>query len=140
MVENSIDFECMTSFAYNPVTKGKVCKVFLKGAAMAPRLQTVTKQTLCKWGHFDKAKLTFKMLLASWAFDTLLKRIRYFFSDKNLGSLGQRAAKLLAIKLWEWFHSGRSRIRADWFKRDRGRAEDFFLRPPTLTVINFEKT
>ena len=32
------------------------------------------------------------------------------FDSENLGSVGQRAAKLLAIRLWEWFDPGRSRI------------------------------
>ena len=43
-------------------------------------------------------KTTFKILLASWAFYTILKGFRSF-NAKNLGSLGQRTAKLPAIKL-----------------------------------------
>ena len=39
------------------------------------------------------------MLLASWAFDSVEKRLRSFDTE-NLGSVGQRAAKLPAIKLW----------------------------------------
>ena len=45
---------------------------FFQYTALAPRLQTVTNETLWKWGHFDKAKLTLKMLPASWNFDTLI--------------------------------------------------------------------
>ena len=77
------------------------------------------------------------MLLASWNFDTVLKRFRSF-NAKNLGSVGQRAAKLPAIKLWEWFYPARTKIRADWFECGRGCVADFFLRPPTLTASNFE--
>ena len=32
----------------------------------------------------------------------------------------------------------RNRTRADWFEWGRGRAADFFLRPPTLKAGNFE--
>ena len=55
-------------------------------------------KSLCKWGHFEKAKTTFKMLLATWFLVCLFKRFR-FFNAKNLGSAGQRAAKLLAVKV-----------------------------------------
>ena len=48
------------------------------------------------------------MLLASWTFDTVVKGIRSFIAE-NLGSVGQRAAKLLAIKLWELFDFARIR-------------------------------
>ena len=59
-------------------------------------------KSLCKWGHFEKAKTTFKMLLATWFLVCFLKRFRSFVAE-NLKSVGQRAAKLPAIKLWEWF-------------------------------------
>ena len=39
------------------------------------------------------------MLLASWNFDTVLKRFR-FFNAESLGSVSQRASKLLAVKVW----------------------------------------
>ena len=58
----------------------------------------LNKPYLCKWGHFEKAKPTFKMLLAPWAFDTVEKNIR-FLNAENLGSIGQRAAKLLAVNV-----------------------------------------
>ena len=61
-------------------------------------------KSLCKWGHFEKAKTTFKMLLATWFLMCFFIRFR-FFNAKNLGSVGQRAAKLPAIKLWEWFET-----------------------------------
>ena len=51
-----------------------------------------------KWGHFDRVNSTFKMLLSSWNFDTVFKKIRSF-DAKNLGSVGQRPAKLLAVKV-----------------------------------------
>ena len=51
-----------------------------------------------KWGHFDGAKPTLKIRLASWAFHTILKRFR-ILNAENLGSVGQRAAKLLAVKV-----------------------------------------
>ena len=74
------------------------------------------------------------MLLASWFLVCFFKRLRSF-NDKNLRSVGQRAAKLPAIKLWEWLDrdqdSNPGRL-ADW-----GRLADFFLRPPTLTASNF---
>ena len=76
------------------------------------------------------------MLLASWNFDTLYNGFRSF-NDRNMESVGQRAAKLLAIKLWEWFDPGTTRIRADRFDQGRGRVADFFMRPPTLTASNF---
>ena len=89
-----------------------------------------------KWGQFDRAKPIFKILLASWAFYIIEKGFRSFNSE-NLGSVGQRAAKLQAIKLWEWFNPARSRMRAKWFECGRGRVADFFLRTPTLTASNF---
>ena len=89
-----------------------------------------------KWGHFEKAKTTFKMLLATWFLVCFFKRFRSFVAE-NLESVGQRAAKLPAIKLWEWLDRDRGsnpgRL-ADW---GRGRLADFFLRPPTLTASNF---
>ena len=76
-------------------------------------------------------------MLASWTFGTVLKRFRSFNAE-NLRSADQRAAKLPAIKLWEWFDFARVRTRADWFKWGRGRMADFFMRPPTLKAGNFE--
>ena len=76
------------------------------------------------------------MLLASWFLVCFFKKFRCF-NAKNLGSVGQWAAKLPAIKLSEWLDRDResnpSRL-ADW---GRGRPADFFLRPPTLTASNF---
>ena len=77
------------------------------------------------------------MLLASWTFYTILKGFRSFNAE-NVGSVGQRAANLPAIKVWEWFDPGPPRTRADWFECGRGRMADFFVRPPTLTTGNFE--
>ena len=57
-----------------------------------------------------------------------------------MGSVGQRGAKLPAMKLLEWFDPGQTRIQADWYEWDRVRATDFFLKPPTLTAGNIEAT
>ena len=70
-------------------------------------------KSLCKWGHFEKAKTTFKMLLATWFLVCFFKRFRSFVAE-NLESVGQRAAKLPAIKLWEWFEGAGVRTRAHW--------------------------
>ena len=53
---------------------------------------------LCKWGNFEWAKPILKMLLASWFLVCFFKRFRSF-NAKNLRSVGQRAAKLLAVKV-----------------------------------------
>ena len=45
------------------------------------------------------------MLLASWTFYIVLKGFRSL-NAKNVESVGQRAAKLPAIKVWEWFDPG----------------------------------
>ena len=84
-----------------------------------------------------RVKLILKMHLANWIFDIVLKGFGSFNAE-NLGSVGQRAAKWPAIKLWEWFDSGTTRIRADWFESGRGQMADFFLRPSTLTASNFD--
>ena len=68
------------------------------------RLRSYTSnKSLCKWGQFEKAKTTFKILLATWFLMCFFKRFRSFVAE-NLESLDQSAAKLLAIKLWEWFN------------------------------------
>ena len=92
--------------------------------------------SLCKWGQFERAKTTLKMLLASWILVCFFKRFRSF-NAKNLRSVVQSAAKLSAMKLWEWLDCDREsnpgRL-ADW---GRGWLADFFLGPPTLTASNF---
>ena len=47
-----------------------------------------------KLGNFDREKPTLKMLPAALNFDTLYKRFRSFYT-RDMGSVGQRAAKLL---------------------------------------------
>ena len=74
--------------------------------------------SLCKWGHFEKAKTTFKMLPASWTFDTIEEGNRSFNAE-NLRSKGQRAAKLPAIKLrmigaGQASNRGRMRLHTIW--------------------------
>ena len=76
------------------------------------------------------------MLLASWFLMSFFKRFSSFFAE-NLESVGQRAAKLPAIKLWERFDCAGHRTQADWFGWGQGRLADFFLRPPTLKASNF---
>ena len=75
-------------------------------------------------------KSTLEMLLVSWTFDKVIKGVRSFYAE-NLGSVSQRATKLPAIKLWEWFDPWPTQIQADWFKWGQGWALDFFLRTPT---------
>ena len=88
-------------------------RCYLKISNFDLKILEWTKPILCsKWDHFDRAKPIFKILLASLNFDTVQKRFRSFFAQ-NLGSVGQRTAKLLAIKLWELFHPGRTRIWAE---------------------------
>ena len=58
--------------------------------AMPDENGTLSKSALLKWGHFDKAKHTLKILLASWTF-TVWKVFRSFNAE-NLGSVCQRAA------------------------------------------------
>ena len=54
--------------------------------------------SLCKWGHFERAKPTLKILLASWFFVCFFKMFRSF-NAWNLGSLGRMASKLPAAKV-----------------------------------------
>ena len=51
-----------------------------------------------KWGHFEGAKMTLKMLPASWYSKYLFNGFRSF-DIVNMGSVGQRASKLLAVKV-----------------------------------------
>ena len=59
------------------------------------------------------------------------------FYTFNTGSVGQRAAKLPVIKLWEWFNPGQIQIRAHCFRLGPGPSGKLFLRPPTLKASNF---
>ena len=58
-------------------------------------------------------------------------------SSNTVKSVGQSAAKLPAIKLWEWFDPGCSRTQANRFECGQGWKADFFFRPPTLIAKNF---
>ena len=74
---------------------------------------------LCKWGHFESAKTTLKMLGASWFLVNFLKRFRSF-NAKNLRSKGQRASKLLAVKvggLKKMLKSVEVRLAQIWLRR-----------------------
>ena len=68
-----------------------------------------TKPILCrKLGHFDRVKPILKILLASRTFYTVEKGFRSFNAE-NLGFVGQRASKLLAVKV-----GGHKKKSADW--------------------------
>ena len=73
---------------------------------------------------YQKAKPTFKMLLAFWSVDTVEKRIRSFNAE-NLEFVDQMAAKLPAIKLWEWYDPGRTRIQPTGSSGARARLQTF---------------
>ena len=76
-----------------------------------------------KWGHFERAKMTPKILPASWCLKYLFKWFRSF-NTVFLESVGQRTSKLLAVKvgglkkksaIWPWpllNQSVRVRLRA----------------------------
>ena len=70
----------------------------LDTSTVACRKTGLFGKLLCKWGHFERAKTTLKMLLASWFLVCFFKRFRCLNAE-NLGSVGQRAAKLLAVKV-----------------------------------------
>ena len=40
----------------------------------------------------------------------LSRGLRIFHKEENVGSVGQRGAKLVSVKLWEWFNPGWSQI------------------------------
>ena len=61
-------------------------------------LQTVIIWDLFKWGLLDRAKSNFKMLSAPWNSIHCKKKSRSLRA-KNFGSVGQRATKLLAVKV-----------------------------------------
>ena len=60
------------------------------------------------------------------------KKIRSFDAE-NLGSVGQRTAKLPAIKIWEWFDPTQTRL----VRVGPGSVSRLFLRSPTLTASNY---
>ena len=79
------------------------------------------------------------MLLASWVFIYYFKSFRSLNAE-NLRSVGQRALKLLAVKLWKWFDFARDRTRAKCNCTQFGgmaEAADFSMRIPILTASNF---
>ena len=78
------------------------------------------------------------MLPASWTFDTNEKRHRSLNAE-NLRSIGQRASKMLAVKLWKWFDCAWNRTQCAIAHNMDGMAEvaDLFLRTPTLKACNF---
>ena len=100
--------------------------LYVHYTAVPSHLKMVTKWTLCKWGHFERAKLTFKMLPASWSFNTA-----------NIGFFGPRAAKLPSVKVWEWFDPGQSWTWVEHAYKYFGRKGRSGFRPPTLTASNF---
>jgi len=90
-----------------------------------------------KMRQLRERKNTLKMLPVSWFLVSFFERFRSFVAT-NIKSVGQRASKLLAVKVWGWFDPRRSRIWAEWFEWGWGRFADFFLRPPTLTAIIYD--
>ena len=94
-----------------PIPPSNACAIEKNKWGTVVCVRESTKHILCsKWGHFDRAKAILKILLASWTFYTIEKGFRSFFAE-NLRSVGQRTAKLLAIKLYKWFDPGPSRTR-----------------------------
>ena len=63
-------------------------RLFVRLAMFLTYLQCLTTipgrllNSLWKWGHFDRAKSTLKMLLASWFFVCFFKRFRFFWCCK----------------------------------------------------------
>ena len=72
------------------------------------------------------------MLPATWFLVYLFKRL-ISFNPVNMGSVDQRAAKVLAIKLWEWFDSAQTLM----VRVGPGSGGRLFMRSPTLTASNF---
>ena len=58
----------------------------------AHKKRTAYNKTLCKWGEFERAKTTLKMLLASWFLMCFFKRFRFLIA-KNLESVGPGGSK-----------------------------------------------
>ena len=57
-----------------------------------------------------------------------------------VGTVGQRAAKLPSVKLWEWIEPGQTQTRADALAHTSAvmaKEANFSLTPPTLTASNF---
>ena len=73
------------------------------------------------------------MLPATWAFDMLWNGVRSL-NTVTMRSISQRATKLLAGKLWEWFDPP---IALAHTSAEMAKAADFFLRTPNLTASNF---
>ena len=65
-------------------------------------------------GVFERAKTTLKMLPDPWILVYFENGIRSFYT-RDMGSVGQMASKLPAIKLWEWSDPGTIRTWAEWF-------------------------
>ena len=89
-----------------------------------------------KWGHFEREKMTLKMLPASWYLKYLFKRFRSF-NTVNMGSFGQRASKLLAVKV-----GGLKKKSAIWPRPLSNQSARVWLRPrsnlsQSLTDSNF---
>ena len=75
----------------------------------------------------------------SWTFHILWKCFRSFIT-RNVGSVGQRAAELPDIKLFEWFDPGELEPRPNalaHISAGMAKVADFFFKTPTLTASNF---
>ena len=85
---------------------------------------------------FEKGKPILKFLLASWFFIYFLKRFKSF-NTVNMGSVGQRASKLLAVKF-----GGLKKKSAIWPRPLSNQSAGFRQRPgsnlsQSLTDSNF---
>ena len=77
----------------------KLCKKQdFETTAMVLSLRTDTESALWKGGHFKRAKSTLKMLPASWTFN-LIENGFGSLNAENLGSVGERALKMPAVKI-----------------------------------------
>ena len=94
--------EKLSSFLFFNFSRPKSLHIVLCLLTNLPTVVCVRESTKSilfdKWSHFNRAKPILKILLASWTFCRVDKGFRSFNSE-NLGSIGQRVAKLLAIKL-----------------------------------------
>ena len=58
------------------------CKTFSQFYSAGQLRRDASKYALCKWGHFERAKPTLKILLASWFLIYFLKGLYLFIQSK----------------------------------------------------------
>ena len=90
------------TWKWQAIKVGSPIEVFLKGTFYYIQWCAIQTALLpvygVKWGRFERAKMTIKMLPASSYFKYLFKGF-WSFDTVNMGSVGQRALKLLAVKV-----------------------------------------